>query len=121
VSFEMMQEIELDVQMIACESPQGIAEVMVPLLADITPQDVLDLSDLLDSGEVQMDSLDHYLHFEQEGDNLLVYIDEGGSFTQESFNLENATEIVTLVDTNIQSTHYEDIMKELLDNNQIIT
>jgi hypothetical protein len=52
---------------------------------------------------------------------LLVYIDEGGSFTQESFNLENATEIVTLVDTNIQSTHYEDIMKELLDNNQIIT
>jgi hypothetical protein len=25
-----------------------------------------------------------------------------------------------LVDTNIQSTHYEDIMKELLDNNQIM-
>jgi len=75
---------------------------------------------LLESGDVQMDSLDHYLHFEQQGDDLLVYIDETGRFTDESFDQSNATQIVTLSDTHISSTEYEDIMKELIGNEQIV-
>ena len=67
-----------------------------------------------------MDSLDHYLHFEQQGENLVVYIDEKGGFTEESFNKTDVTSEVTLFDTNVLSTDYEDIMKELLQNNQII-
>jgi len=81
---------------------------------------VLDLSDLLENHQVQMDSLDQYLHFEQQGDNLVVYIDENGGFTEDSYNKNNATDVVTLMNTNMSSTDYEDIMKELLDNNQLV-
>ena len=80
---------------------------------------VLDLSDLLDSEDVEMDELDHYLHFEQEGDDLLVYIDETGHFTEETFNKDDATQVVKLSDTTLLSTDYEDIMKELIGNDQI--
>jgi len=81
---------------------------------------VLDLSDLLESENIQMDSLDHYLHFEQVGDDLAVYIDETGSYTQESFDKNAATEVVILRDTHLLSTEYEDVMKELIQNNQLI-
>ena len=69
--------------------------------------------------EVEMDDLDHYLHFEQQGDDLMVYIDERGHFTEESFNKDDATQVVTLSDTIVVSTEYEDIMKELIGNDQI--
>ena len=75
---------------------------------------------MLEDKSVQMDSLDQYLHFEQQGENLVVYIDENGGFTEESFNKTDVTSEVTLFDTNLLSTDYEDIMKELLQNNQIV-
>ena len=50
----------------------------------------------------------------------MVFIDKEGRFTEESFNQEDAAEVVILADTNIQSMDYQDIMKELIDNNQII-
>ena len=81
---------------------------------------VLDLSDLLEGDNIQMDSLDHYLHFEQVGDDLAVYIDETGGFTQESFDKNAATDVVILHDTHFLSTDYEDVMKELIQNNQLI-
>ena len=87
---------------------------------DISASDILDISFLLESGDVQMDSLDHYLHFEQAGDDLLVYIDENGSFSAESFDQEAASQVITLADTHIMSTDYEDIMKELIGSNKIV-
>ena len=84
-------------------------------------EQVLDLSDLLEDETVQLDSLNQYLHFEQTGDNLTVYIDETGSFTEQYFDKNNATSVVTLLDTNLQSTNNTDIVKEMIDNNQLIT
>ena len=81
---------------------------------------ILDLSDLLESEEIQMDALEQYLHFEQNGNDLMVYIDENGGFSEEMFDKNTATEVVKLHDTQFLSTEYEDIMKELIGNNQIV-
>ncbi len=95
-------------------------DYIAPSATDISASDILDISFLLESGDVQMDSLDHYLHFEQAGDDLLVYIDENGSFSAESFDQEAASQVITLADTHIMSTDYEDIMKELIGSNKIV-
>ncbi|EPJ49069.1 MAG: hypothetical protein OFPII_03200 [Osedax symbiont Rs1] len=81
---------------------------------------ILDLSDLLESEEIQMDELEQYLHFEQSGNDLMVYIDEKGGFSEEMFNKNSATEVVKLHNTKFLSTEYEDIMKELIGNHQIV-
>ena len=81
---------------------------------------ILDLSDLLEDEAVQLDSLNQYLHFEQSGDNLTVYIDQTGSFTEHHFDKNNASSVVTLLDTSLLSTDYQDVMKELIDNHQLI-
>ena len=84
-------------------------------------EQVLDLSDLLEDEAVQLDSLNQYLHFEQSGDNLTVYIDQTGSFTEQGFDKNNASSVVTLLDTSLLSTDYQDMIKELIDNHQLIT
>ena len=80
---------------------------------------ILDLSDLL-SENVQMDSLDQYLHFEQEGDDLLVYIDENGGFTEQAFDVNNATGVFKLDNVTTYSMEHDDVLKLLIDNNHII-
>ena len=82
---------------------------------------MLDLSDLLEDEAVQLDSLNQYLHFEQSGDNLTVYIDQTGSFTEQGFDKNNASSVVTLLDTSLLSTDNQDMIKELIDNHQLIT
>jgi hypothetical protein len=87
-----------------------------------TEQDnVLDLSDLLDSGEVQMDSLDHYLRFEQQDTDLLVYVDENGGGANETFATEETTQLVKLENVALYSMEHDDVIKVLIDNNQLIT
>jgi len=79
----------------------------------------LDLSDLL-SDSVQMDCLDQYLHFEQKGDDLLVYINEDGEFTDQSIDVNNATQMVKLDNVTAYSMDHDDVLKLLIDNNQIV-
>ncbi|NQZ32234.1 MAG: Ig-like domain-containing protein [Oceanospirillaceae bacterium] len=83
-------------------------------------ENVLDLSDLLSSDDVQMDDLDNFLHFDQQNDDLIVYIDENGSFTEQTFNIDNVTDVVKLENITAYSMEYEDVMKVLIDNQQII-
>ncbi len=81
---------------------------------------ILDLSGLMGNEDVYMDNLESYLFFEQQGDDLRVYIDEGGSFSGESVDLSKATEVVLLHDTVMFSDDFNDIIKQLLHNGQIL-
>ncbi len=79
---------------------------------------VLDLSDLLEDESVDIGNLDQYLHFEQQGDNLVVYIDDQGSFAGESFNKDAVTDTIVLHDAKFASTEYDDVMKELINSSE---
>ncbi len=81
---------------------------------------VLDLSGLMDNEHVFMDNLERYLYFEQQEGDLVVYIDEHGGFSGESFDLSNATDVVRLHNTIIYSDEFNDIVKHLLRNDQIL-
>lgn len=40
-----------------------------------------------------MDDLDRYWHYEQQGDDLLVYINDG-EFTEQTFDINYATQMI---------------------------
>lgn len=82
--------------------------------------DILDLSSLMENEDVFMDNLESYLFFEQKEGDLLVYIDEQGRFSEQSYDLTNATSLVTLHDTVIFENEFNDILKQLLHNGQIL-
>jgi hypothetical protein len=81
---------------------------------------ILDLSGLMENENVFMDSLENYLFFEQHGRDLHVYIDEKGGFSEMSFDLSKASEVVLLHNTQMYSDDFNDIVKQLLKNGQIL-
>ena len=81
----------------------------------------LDLSDLLSKDSVDEENLDDYLHFEQVGNNVKVYIDENGSFTGDSFNEDDASKVVTLYDTYVDtSASQNDVINTLIESQKIV-
>ena len=81
---------------------------------------ILDLSVLMANEAVYMDNLESYLFFEQQGNDLRVYIDESGGFSEQSVDISKASEVVILHNTVMFSDEFNDIVKQLLHNGQIL-
>jgi len=79
----------------------------------------LDLSEIL-SADVPMDALEQYLRFEQSGNDLLGPVAENGGLAEQTFDNNSATQMLRLDSGSAYSREYEDLMKLLIDNNQIV-
>jgi len=81
---------------------------------------ILDLSALMQNDKVYMDGLISFISFEQAEEHLIVYINENGGFSKECFDINAVTDIVTLHNTLVYSDEFDDVIKQLLQNNQIV-
>lgn len=81
---------------------------------------ILDLTSLMKNDHVYLDELEKHLNFVQTGADLTVYINGNGGFNKSSFDIYTATDVVVLHDTLVFSDDFNDIFKQLLQNEQIL-
>ena len=83
-------------------------------------KEILDLSDLHSQDGIDENNLNDYLHFEQVDNDLKVSIDETENPTAETFNEAHVSNVAALHNTHLDATSYEDVMKGLIDSQQVI-
>jgi len=82
-------------------------------------KEALDLSEILSDDE-QIDALEQYFSFEQVGNDILGSVAEKGGSTEQTCDNNSATQMLKLDSGSAYSREYEDLMKLLIDNNQMV-
>ncbi|MGB1237024.1 MAG: Ig-like domain-containing protein [Pseudomonadales bacterium] len=85
--------------------------------------DTLDLSEVLQlQGDIDLHSLDQYLHFEQDGNATKILVNSQGAFSDGGGSVDKAEQVITLQGTDLVGNYASDqeIIDHLIDNKMLI-